>query len=70
MKHINALEKVEKYFMKLIPFLTNLSYPERLAALDLEPLELRRLKTKINKLVNITSVFMILSLFLAVSILQ
>jgi len=31
--------------MKRIPFLANLSYSERLAALDLEPLELRRLKS-------------------------
>ena len=45
MKHINALEKVQKHFTKRIPSLSNLSYPERLAALDLEPLELRRLKS-------------------------
>ena len=44
-KHINALEKVQKHFTKRIPSLSNLSYPERLAALDLEPLELRRLKS-------------------------
>jgi len=40
-KQINALEKVQKNYTKRIPTLTNLSYPERLAALDLEPLELR-----------------------------
>jgi len=47
LKHINALEKVQKHFTKRIPSLANLSYPERLyiAALDLEPLELRRLKS-------------------------
>jgi len=39
----HALEKVHEQFMKRIPSLANLSYPERLAALDLEPLELRRL---------------------------
>jgi len=44
-KHINALEKGQKHFTKRIPSLANLSYPERLAALDLEPLELRRLKS-------------------------
>ena len=44
-KHINALEKVQKHFAKRIPSLSNLSYPERLAALDLEPLEFRRLKS-------------------------
>jgi len=43
-KHINALEKVQEHFTKRIPSLANLSYPERLAALYLEPLELRRLK--------------------------
>ena len=43
-KHINALERVQKYFTKRIPALSNLSYPERLAAMDLESLELRRLK--------------------------
>jgi len=44
-KHINALEKDQKHFTKRIPSLANLSYPERLAALELEPLELRRLKS-------------------------
>ena len=44
-KHINALERVQKHFTKRIPSLSNLSYPERLTALDLEPLELRRLKS-------------------------
>jgi len=41
-KHI-ALEKVHKRFTKRIPSLANLSYSERLEALDLEPLELCRL---------------------------
>jgi len=44
-KHINALEKVQKQFTNRIPSLANLSHPERLAALDLEPLELRRFKS-------------------------
>ena len=44
-KHINAIEKVQKHFTKRIPSLAHLSYPERLAALDIEPLELRRLKS-------------------------
>ena len=44
LKHINAIERVQKYFTKRIPTLCDLSYPERLAAIDLEPLELRRLK--------------------------
>jgi len=44
LKHINAIERVQKYFTRRIPALSDLSYPERLAAIDLEPLELRRLK--------------------------
>jgi len=44
LKHINAIEKVQKRFTKRITLLSNLTYPERLAAIDLEPLELRRLK--------------------------
>jgi len=43
-KHILEKEKVQKHFTKRIPSFANLSYPERLAALDLEPLELHRLK--------------------------
>ena len=45
LKHINAIERVQKQFTKRIRSLSQLSYPERLAAIDLEPLELRRLKT-------------------------
>ena len=44
-KHINALERVQKRFTKRIPSVSHMSYPERLAALNLEPLELRRLKS-------------------------
>ena len=44
LKHINAIERVQKHFTKRIPSLSHLTYPERLAAIDLEPLELRRLK--------------------------
>ena len=43
-KHINAIERVQKRFTKRIPELSNLSYVERLACINLEPLELRRLK--------------------------
>ena len=43
LKHINAIEKVEKQFTQRMYSLSHLSYPERLAALNLEPLELRRL---------------------------
>jgi hypothetical protein len=44
LKHINAIERVQKQFTRRIPSLSDLTYPERLAAIDLEPLELRRLK--------------------------
>lgn len=44
LKHVNALERVQKLFTRRIPSLSHLSYPERLAAINLEPLELRRLK--------------------------
>jgi len=44
-KLIRALDKVQKLFTKRIPSLADISYPKRLAALDLEPLELRRRKS-------------------------
>jgi len=44
LKHINSLERVQKYFTKHIPSLRQFSYPERLALIGLEPLEVRRLK--------------------------
>jgi len=47
-KHINVIERVQKYFTRRIPTLSDLSYPERLAAIDLEPLELRRLKADLT----------------------
>jgi hypothetical protein len=44
LKHINAIEKIQKHFTKRIPSIGHLSYPDRLVATGLEPLELRRLK--------------------------
>jgi hypothetical protein len=44
LKDINALENVQRHFSKRIKAISELSYTERLALLDLEPLELRRLK--------------------------
>ena len=38
-------EEAQKHFTKRIPCLAYLSYPKRLASLDVEPLELRRLKS-------------------------
>lgn len=40
----NLLESVQRKFTKRIPSLSHLSYSARLASLNLEPLELRRLK--------------------------
>ena len=45
LKYINSIERVQKYFTKRIPSLREYSYPERLALIGLEPLEVRRLKT-------------------------
>jgi hypothetical protein len=41
---IDLIEHVQRNFSKRIPSLSSLPYPERLALLDLEPLELRRLR--------------------------
>ena len=41
---INKLENIQRHFTKRIKSLQNLSYTQRLQALHLEPLELRRLK--------------------------
>ena len=41
---INAIESVQRHFSKRIPQLSALTYFERLALLDLEPLEARRLR--------------------------
>ena len=45
LKHINSIENVQRRFTKRIPSLRHLTYPERLAALDLDSLELRRLRS-------------------------
>jgi hypothetical protein len=42
---IDLLESVQRKFTKRIPSLSNLNYLERLKVINLEPLELRRLKT-------------------------
>ena len=44
LKHINVLERVQRHFTKRITVLRNLSYEERLACLDVDTLECRRLK--------------------------
>ncbi len=44
LKHIRALEKIQRHFTRRIPVLRELPYAERLARINLETLELRRLK--------------------------
>ena len=48
LKNINALERVQRYFTKRITVLRNLPYDERLALLDLDTLESRRLKADLT----------------------
>ena len=43
LKYINKVESVQRYFTKRIPSLNTLSYQERLAMIDLETLDIRRL---------------------------
>ena len=53
--HIDAIENVQRRFTKRIPSLSSLPYLERLAILDLEPLELRRLRVDLTmyyKIIN------------------
>jgi hypothetical protein len=52
-KLINAIENVQRHFTKRIPSLQSLTYLERLAFLDLESLELRRLKSDLTLYYNI-----------------
>jgi len=47
-KYINSIENVQRHFTKRISSITNLPYLERLAVMDLEPLELRRIKTDLT----------------------
>jgi len=50
---VDLLESVQRKFTKRIPELRNLPYLERLALLDLEPLELRRLRFDLVSYYNI-----------------
>ena len=52
-KHISAIESVQRSFTKKLSGMENLSYPERLLALKLESLELRRLKADLIYLYKI-----------------
>jgi hypothetical protein len=44
-KHIESIERVQRYFTRRIPVLSNFEYRERLNALTLDTLELRRLRS-------------------------
>lgn len=52
-KHISAIESVQRSFTKRLPGLQDLTYPQRLQALNLESLELRRLKADLVYLYKI-----------------
>lgn len=43
-KHVNAIERVQKYFTRKLYNMQDISYLDRLAALNMESLEMRRLK--------------------------
>ena len=43
-KDINALEIVQRQFTKRMPGMSNLTYPQRLHKLNIESLEIRRLR--------------------------
>jgi hypothetical protein len=61
---IDVLENMQHNFSKPIPSLSSLTYLERLALLNLEPLELRRLRFDLtNTKFNTTSRCLILTLF-------
>ena len=47
-KYINCIENVQRHFTKTIESISDLSYLERLAVLDLEPIELRRIKSDLT----------------------
>ena len=48
LKHITAIEKIQRHFTRRIPALRDLTYGERLALIGLESLELRRLKADVS----------------------
>jgi len=52
-KHILAIESVQRSFTKRLPGLQNLTYPKRLERLNLETLEIRRLKADLILLYKI-----------------
>ena len=47
-KHIFAIENVQRYFTRRIYSLSDLSYSTSIAVLDIEPLELRRLRMDLS----------------------
>ena len=64
LKDIVRIESVQRSFTRRIPLLKNKNYPQRLKSLDLQSLELRRIKSGLcyifkilNKLVNVSHHF-------------
>ncbi len=45
LKHIRAIEKIQRNFTRRIPAMRDLSYAERLARLNLDSLEIRRVRS-------------------------
>ena len=52
-KSVDDLEHVQRYFTSRIPALKNLSYSDRLALLNVDSLEIRRLRSDLNLYHNI-----------------
>ena len=57
---IAHIEKVQRNFTKRIPAVRDLNYPDRLRALNMEPLELRRLRFDLIELFKIVKGFSVL----------
>ena len=56
-KYINSIENVQRHFTKRIRFISDLPYLERLAVMDLEPLELLRIKSDLTMYFKIYNTF-------------
>ena len=57
---ITCVEKVQRNFTKRIPAVRDLNYPDRLTALNMEPLELRRLRFDLIELFKIVKGFSVI----------
>ena len=61
LKDIIKLEQVQRSFTRRIPSLKDYNYPERLKKLDLEPLEIRRIKSGLTFIFKILKGFVLTS---------